>query len=393
MRRCVCSVVVLAGLSLTGCGSASPLEVADAASPHDGAVRPDSATPDAADAGPLVRPTADDAARAMGKGFNLGQMFENTQHPRTLAAAAAKIDAYYDKGFRTVRIPITWTEEVGGDRLVLDPTIGAVDRDHPRLAVLEQVVDYALAKPDMYVVINAHHERALKTLGRGAVLERLWQDIADIFRDRDRRLIYEFLNEPHKDDGGPLPAADLRAMVGAAYRRVRAVDPTRIVLIGGNQWFHYTEMPAVWPHLDDVGGGDDPYLMATFHHYDPWTFSGDHQGDYADPWTNDDIARPMDAMASWAATTGRGMPVYIGEWGVGWGSRYSEMACNNVRLWYQMFDHDMAAPKGMPTSVWDDGGWFGIFDHGAGAFANNLADCIGGTCDWTTGERFNSGCN
>ena len=32
-------------------------------------------------------PTAIQAASAMGKGFNLGQMFDNDQHPRTLAAA------------------------------------------------------------------------------------------------------------------------------------------------------------------------------------------------------------------------------------------------------------------------------------------------------------------
>ena len=47
------------------------------------------------------------AVAAMGNGFNLGQMFESTQHPPTLAAASAKIDAYYAKGFRVVRVPVT----------------------------------------------------------------------------------------------------------------------------------------------------------------------------------------------------------------------------------------------------------------------------------------------
>lgn len=339
--------------------------------------------------------TAAMAAEAMGKGVNLGQTFENTQHPRTLEKARAKIDAYYAKGFRNVRIPITWTEPVDGDRLVFDPNVGEINRDHPRLGVIMAVVDYALSLPGMYVVINAHHERELKTHSRAWVLERLWQDIADIFRSRSHRLLFEILNEPHREDAdnSPMPAADLRNMTGMAYRKIRAVDPKRIVIIGGNQWFNFKEMAEVWPHLDDVGGGDDPYVMSTFHHYNPWSFCGDHQGDYADTWSSDDIENPMDVMASWATSVGRGMPVYIGEWGVGWGSRYDTMECNNIRLWYQMFHHDIARHKHMPTSLWDDGGWFKVFDHATDSFANNLADCISGSCDWQSGERFNSGCH
>lgn len=102
----------------------------------------------------------------MGRGVNLGQMFESTQHPRTLEAAVAKIDAYYDRGFRNVRIPITWTEPVGGNLLVVDAAVGNVDRSHPRLSVIESVIDHALSYPDLYVVINAHHEVTLKTESR-----------------------------------------------------------------------------------------------------------------------------------------------------------------------------------------------------------------------------------
>src|SRR5690606_921691 len=91
--------------------------------------------------------TAQQAAAAMGRGVNLGQMFESTQHPRTLQAATAKIDAYYARGFRNVRIPITWTEPVGGDLLVVDAAVGNVDRSQPRLAVIESVIDHALSYP------------------------------------------------------------------------------------------------------------------------------------------------------------------------------------------------------------------------------------------------------
>jgi endoglucanase len=336
--------------------------------------------------------TAAKAAASMGKGFNLGQTFEATQNDRTLATSTAKIDAYYGKGFRNVRIPITWTEPVGGDLLVNDATVGDVNRNNPRLAVIEQVVDYALAKTDMYVVINAHHETTLKTNSRSSVLQRLWSDIADIFAGRDHRLLFEILNEPHRSDSTAMPAADLRTMTGLAYAKIRAVDPARIVIIGGNQWFGAAEMATVWTSLDGVGGGQDAYLMSTFHHYDPWTFCGNDQGDYSDAWTDSNISGPMDTMLAWANSVGKGMPVYIGEWGVAWESRYTTMDCNNIRSWYQKLVSQNATPKGIATSVWDDNGWFKIFDLGTKAWNNNLIDCISGTCTWNGTDRFNSGC-
>jgi len=336
--------------------------------------------------------SAKDAAAAMGKGFNVGQMFESSQHAPSLASASAKIDAYYAKGFRTVRLPVTWTEATNGDALVGDPTVGDVVRTHPRLQLLTQVIDHALSKPGLYVVLNAHHEKALKTQSRTAVLERLWADIAEIFAERDHRLVFEILNEPHRDDDSAMPAADLRSMTAKAYAKIRAVDAERLVVIGGNQWFAAAEVPAVWTDLSGVGGGDDPYVMATFHHYNPWTFCGDNQGTYDDAWTEQHLTAPMDTMRAWADSVGKGMPVFIGEWGVGWGSRYTTFDCNNIRSWYQKMDHEFAAPRGMPTVVWDDGGWFKIYDHRSNAFTNNLADCISGTCDWSGTERFNPGC-
>src|SRR6187402_1598317 len=337
-------------------------------------------------------PTAIEAAAAMGRGVNLGQMFESTQHPRTLAVASAKIDAYYARGFRNIRIPITWTEEIGGDLLVTDPAVGTVNRAHERLGVIASVIDYALSKPDLFVIINAHHEETLKTESRSAVLEQLWADIADIFKDKDHRLLFEILNEPHRSDSSAMPAADLRLMVGLAYDKIRAVDTERIVLFGGNQWFAANEVPSVWTSLDEVGGGADPYVMATFHHYDPWTFCGDNQGTYDDAWTETNQSKPMDTMAEWASTIGGGMPVYIGEWGVGWGSRYSQLTCNNIREWYTKFDSVHARAHNQPTAVWDDGGWFKIFDHDTNDYNNNLIECILGSCSWDGTERFNDGC-
>jgi len=46
----------------------------------------------------------------------------------------------------------------------------------------------------------------------------------------------------------------------------------------------------------------------------------------------------------------------------------------------------------MPTAVWDDGGWFQLYDHEKEAFSSNLIDCIDGQCRWTGSDRFNADC-
>lgn len=335
--------------------------------------------------------TALEAAALMGTGFNLGQMFDNDQHSPTLTAASKKIDAYYAEGFRNVRIPVSWTISIGGSALV--DNSGTVKRDHPRLQELINTVDHALSYEDMFVVINAHHEAAIKDGNNAAMLEQLWSDISDIFKDRSHRLIFQVLNEPHLSGGGAMSPGNLRHMTGLAYDKIRANTPTRIVVIGGNQWFGAHEMAISWPNLDAVGGGDDSYLMASFHHYNPWSFHG--QGNHMTDWNSSHLEGPFSTMQNWANGVGQGMPIYISEWGTDWGQYKSAMDCNNIRAWYQaLAEH--ARLEGIPTSVWDDGGWFMIFSHASNSYNNNLYQCaIGGSCNYSAADssRFNAACN
>lgn len=62
---------------------------------------------------------------------------------------------------------------------------------------------------------------------------------------------------------------------------------------------------------------------------------------------------------------------------------FAQNGCNNIRLWYSRFDATHARAADMPTAVWDDGGWFQLYDHATRAFSSNLIDCIDGTCVWT----------
>lgn len=91
-------------------------------------------------------------------------------------------------------------------------------------------------------------------------------------------------------------------------------------------------MAITWENLAGVGGGEDRYLMATFHHYNPIEFHSRNQGDFTDQLADDHMSEPMKVMSDWANETGNGMPVNIGEWGAAWGFRYQQFDCNNVFL-------------------------------------------------------------
>ncbi|MBF7074153.1 glycoside hydrolase family 5 protein [Glaciecola sp. MH2013] len=338
--------------------------------------------------------TAEIAAQEMGAGFNLGQMFESNQHEPSLANAAPKIDAYYKSGYRNVRIPITWTETIQGNTLVEDTDTGVVDRDHPRLLEIMKVVDYALAKPGMYVVINMHHESTLKAEDKYQVLEQIWADNADIFADRSHRLIFEILNEPHQGpNNDPMEPEKVRRMSELAYNKIRAKNSRRIIIIGGNQWFGAHEMAITWPNLDQVGSGQDAYLMATFHHYDPWEFNGASDKTFA--WNAQTITTPMQTMESWSTSVGNNMPIYIGEWGNSWGQYLRADGCNNIKSWYNDFNsaHASNRPITAPTAVWDDGGWFQIWNHSTNDWGSELFQCITGNCMPANFERNNSACS
>jgi hypothetical protein len=100
-------------------------------------------------------------------------------------------------------------------------------------------------------------------------------------------------------------------------------------------------------------------------------------------------------MQKWTNGVGQGMPIYISEWGTNWQKYKGEMDCNNIRAWYELLDFKYAKAAGIPTSVWDDGGWFMIYDHHTNAYNNNLYQCIiQGSCQYSSDDssRINAAC-
>ncbi len=317
----------------------------------------------------------------MRTGFNLGNTFDLGLQSTVPANIYPLIDLYAAAGMRHIRIPVTWTDAVNGNTLA-DAT-GQLDTSHARLAQLTDVVDYALAK-NLYVVMNAHHERWLYrgydgTATHDAVFARLWSGIAGRFADRSERLVFEVLNEPQgvfgDYSGGASPssarALELTRQINrVGYDAIRATggaNATRVIMVGTNGMGNHTQLRAVYPTKSSLpGGGTDTALAAHVHTYDPWAFCGQTGSNSAWPGA-DAVATAVLAVAAHARLLG--VPVNYGEFGVGRSANASERDSDVVRSYYRTMVTTCLA-DGMAPTAWDDRGWFGLVAaDGAGGFA------------------------
>jgi len=203
---------------------------------------------------PRVGPTL-----TVGKCINLS----NTLEPPTEGAWGGSFDdtdmqIIRDAGFQTVRIPVRWSSHaLTSPPYTIDPIF---------LARVHHVVDLAKAA-GLNVMLNMHHYDELFA-DPSAHRERfaaLWRQIAASFASEPKSVWFELLNEPHDK----LTDANLQETLAPALAAVRATNPARPVIIGGQNWSGLASLDTVWMP-------DDPNVVPTFHYYDPFQFT--HQG-------------------------------------------------------------------------------------------------------------------
>ena len=148
-----------------------------------------------------------DFAKELIIGWNLGNTMDAPTEtgwgmPET---TKAMIDAVKAAGFKTIRIPVSWSTHVSSD--------GNYTIDSTWMARVKTIVDWAIAD-DMYVILNVHHDNystseistkagfaistdsTIQTKSK-AYLKAVWTQIASTFNnDYNEKLIFEVLNEP-----------------------------------------------------------------------------------------------------------------------------------------------------------------------------------------------------
>ena len=103
----------------------------------------------------------------------------------------AMITAIKNAGFNAIRIPVSWGKASDSNYNIRADWMARVT----------EVVNYAVDN-DMYIILNTHHDEhifkfteAEKTASLAA-FRKIWEQIADNFKNYNEKLIFEGLNEP-----------------------------------------------------------------------------------------------------------------------------------------------------------------------------------------------------
>ncbi|WP_245561379.1 glycoside hydrolase family 5 protein [Erythrobacter cryptus] len=319
---------------------------------------------------PAMAATAPSAPPAkplpVGTCINMGNTLEPPSEGAWGGRPARKDDFERIKaaGFDTVRLPVRWdNKSLSTPPYAVDPKW--MDR-------VQQIVDWALGA-GLNVILNSHHFDPIHE-DPLAVAEwhgGVWQQIAARFKDYpEDRLWFELENEPHKN----FNHTNLLATLAPALKAVRALHPTRAVIIGGENWSGIRS-------LETLPLPDDPNVYPTFHYYDPFTYT--HQGaewtapdippvGRAFPTTEDaaQLARDVLAIEAFKARTGR-VP-FMGE--VGAFDRHIPLA---DRVKYHRMITDAFAPTGIGICVWAYANTFPFYDLDKGRWLPGLRGALG----------------
>ena len=308
-------------------------------------------------------------ARGLGRGINLGNMLEAPQE----GDWGLRVDNEYIRittsVFSNVRVPVRWSNHAA-------PTADAT-LDEKFARRVDEVIDALLAR-NVYVVLDLHHYSQL--VGAPLVREQevdpsvleirlvnMWRQIAQRYRDRSPKLIFELLNEPN----GRLDAAAWNALAPRALAAVRQSNPDRTVLIGPVGWNH----PSA---LKELKLPPDRHLIVSIHEYDPFEFT--HQGvPYlgrnlpvgtvcCNGRQKGEIVKGLDTARAWSIKTG--YPLYLTEFGS------HEKADMDSRVEFTRFVRDEAEKRGIPWAYWEFASNFGTWSPEAGAWIEPLRQAL-----------------
>lgn len=323
------------------------------AAPHAGTA------PTVSAAIPQVPDNAVDAVAAMQPSWNLGNSLDaipdETSWGNPLATKAL-FDTIRAQGFRSVRIPVTWSNHQSATApYTIDPT---------SLNRVRQVVDWALAD-GLYVVLNIHHD-SWQWINKMAtdhdqVLARYnatWTQIATKFKDEPRRLLFESVNEPVFDNADDTRKAQLLDELNTSFHTV-------VRQTGGGNAMRLLVLPtqACTPEqnlMDNLATTmsslHDPNLVATVHYYSFWPFSVNIAG-----YTRFDATVQKDMSDTFARMhdtfVAKGIPVFLGEYGLLSYPDYTHqdyVRRGEALKYFEALGHE-ARINEVTTALWDAG--------------------------------------
>ncbi len=315
----------------------------------------------------------------MGVGWNLGNTLDATGGETSWGnpiTTKAMIDMVAAKGFKTMRLPVTWQKNMGG---APDYTISKTYLDR-----VETIASYALQN-DMYVIINIHHDEEIicptyeKEYESTQVVKAIWSQVAERFKDYDDHVIFEVLNEmrvkgsAEEWKGGTAEGRScINTFNAAGVEAIRAAggknDVRKIMLSPYAASATLVAMEAL--ELPE----DDENIIVAVHSYSPYKFC-QKDDDPTLTWGTQADKDELDLLFYNIKKTfiDKGHPVVLGEWG----SKNN----NNTdqRAKHAAYYAKGALTCGICPVVWDDGGNFKLLNRkGLVWYFEEIVDAIVG---------------
>jgi endoglucanase len=302
-----------------------------------------------------------DLIKEFNNGWNLGNTLDATD-PSLAGSSPDKFETAWgnpittqemigkvkDGGFNMIRIPVTWGEHLGSA-----PSYKIEEKWFNRV---QEVVDYAYDL-DLYVILNLHHEEwhfpSNDNLEQAEkMLVKVWEQIAERFKDYNEHLIFEAMNEPR------MKGTDVEWTGGTAEARfiINQLNATFLETIrhaAGNNPLRHVMLPTYAASADDIVLNDfsvpgDEKIIVSVHAYSPYDFALNEAG--TDQWKNDNATDKQDIDDLFESLQtkfiGNDIAVIIGEYGarnksnlsarINWAKYYVKCAeGNNVpRIWW-----------------------------------------------------------
>jgi endoglucanase len=313
------------------------------------------------------------------KGVNLTGWFQANTARQIQFSKFTRQDFVNIKGMGcdVVRLPINLhAMTAGSPNYVVDPLL---------FSFLDNVVNWA-EELQIYLLLDNHSfdPSANTDPNVGTVLTKVWAQMATHFKDRSNYILYEVLNEPHG-----IAAATWGQIQQTAIDAIRTVDTKHTIVVGGVNFNNYNDLSTLPVYTDKN-------LLYTFHFYDPFVFT--HQGaswntpsmeplsgvpfpynaskmpacptslkgswvesslnNYAADGTVAKVKSLIDIAANFKTT--RNVNVFCGEFGV-----YIPNSSNDDRTYWYEVVRKYLEEKGIPWTIWDYTGTFGIFNKGS----------------------------
>ena len=285
----------------------------------------------------------------------------------------ANITAIKNAGFNAIRIPVSWDKAVDANYNIRTDWMARVT----------EVVNYAVDN-DMYILLNTHHDETTFKFKNSAIdkslaaFKKIWEQIADNFKNYNEKLIFEGLNEPRTVDGEAEwdgGTSEERANLNKYYpifvqtvRNSGGNNNKRILMINTYAASAcQTAVDGLVLPTDTVANK----LIVSIHAYTPYDFCYPYSASQTPNWSSTnskDTGEIQSAISpAYNKFVSNGIPVIIGEFG--------SVDKNNTsaRAAWAEYYVSFAKSKSIPCFLWDndltyESEKFGIFKRSNNTF-------------------------